>query len=111
MKSIYDFISTNLDNDIKGQNIFYFDGLQIKAVAFKQGCKCDCFTIIKREIKKLGYKYDYDYDAYVFKERKNTNYREEKNFFIRSLIEWKIKKTKTSKNGKNTEKLFFQGVQ
>ena len=37
----------------------------------------------------------------------DENYRIEKNVFISSLIEWKIKKT--SKNGKNTEKLFFQG--
>mgnify|MGYP006081337779 CR=1 FL=1 len=110
MKSIYDFISTNLDNDITGQDVFYFDGLQIKAVAFKQGCKCDCFTKIKIEIKKLGYRYDYDFDAYMFKEKNNTNYRAEKNHFISSLIEWKIKKIKTSKNEKNTEKLFFQGM-
>jgi hypothetical protein len=109
MDSIYDFISTNLDDEIKNQNVFYFDGKQIKAVAFKQGCKCDCISKIKKAIKGWGFKYDYDFDAYLYKDKKDETYRIEKNVFISSLIEWKIKKTKTSKNGKNTEKLFFQG--
>lgn len=109
MESIYNFLTKNLDNHVKKNNVYYFDGEQIKAVAFKQGCKCDCVSKIKEAIKGWGFKYDYDFDAYIFKDRKDEKYRSEKNAFISSLINWKI--TKTSNNGEDSGKLYFQGLQ
>ena len=111
MKNLYSYLTSTLNEEIKNNNVFYFNGNQIKAVAFKQGCKCTCISKIKKAIKQWGFEYDYDFDAYVFKDKKDSNYRLEKNLFISSIIEWKIKKTKTSKNGEKSEKLFFQGFQ
>lgn len=111
MDNIYNFLTKNLDNEISSNNVFYFDGSQIKAIAFKKGCNCDCVSKIKKAIKGWGFEYSYDFDAYIFKEKKDSNYRVEKNAFISSLIQWKIKKRKTSKNGEKSGKLYFQGLQ
>jgi hypothetical protein len=111
MQSIYNILKDNIGNEFESNNVFYFDGEQIKALAFKQGCKCDCIKKIKDIIKNKGFKYDYDFDAYIFTDKKNEKYRSEKNSFITLLIEWKITKTKTSNNEKNTGKLFFQRMQ
>lgn len=110
MENIYKYLSQNLDDEIKKDSIYFFDGKQVKAIAFKQGCKCDCVGKIKSVVKKWGFKYDYDFDAYILKSGdKNETYRTEKNSFISSLIEWKVKKTKTSKNGESA-KLYFKGL-
>lgn len=108
MENIYNYLTKNLDDSINKNNVFLFSSSQIKAIAFKQGCNCDCISKIKGAIKKWGFKYDYDFDAYILKEKKDTNYRSQKNAFISSLIEWKIKKIKTSKNGKEPTKLYFE---
>ena len=79
-------------NDIDKDNVFLYNGSQLKALAFRQGCKCDCISNIKETAKKWGFIYDYDFDAYILKNKIDTNYRFQKNTFISSLIEWKLTK-------------------
>lgn len=101
-----------LDNSIKNEddkkNVFLYNGEQIKALAFRDGCKCDCLTDIKNKIKKIGFKYDYNFGAYVLKNWKDSGYRNEKNEFISKLIRFKLNKTKTSKN--ESEKIRINNI-
>jgi hypothetical protein len=95
-----EFINKNLGSEVDGCDLFFFDSDTIKAIAFRDGIHCSCIDDVKVKIKELGFKYNYIYNAYVFKagDYLYSEYRNHKNDFLDKLIKWKVLTTKTSKN-------------
>lgn len=93
-------IEKNLENCIKENKIFTYDGNKIKCVAFINGFRHDKLPEYKELIRKLGFNYNFEYECYV---RQNCQgncdncdkdcvgrYRLERNEFIQNLISWKF---------------------
>lgn len=109
MNDVFQLLNENLDKNIVKDKIFYFEGSQVQAVAFCQGCKCESLKKIKNIIKKWGYKYNYDFDVYIFNKGERTDkYRFQRNELISSLIEWKVKRQKTSNKDEESTKFYFK---